>query len=116
MWRSGRDSRDSPDQPQRDRDPADVSRAEQVTDVVGSPPLRLKFFLWGAEHVEQQTLRKHSHQSGNNFIRERLVNAWTLAERAHACARVHTYSTKNARMRTNGGKSSMSDEELRGKC
>lgn len=41
------DSRDSPDQPQRDRDPADVSRTKQVTDVVGFLPLRLKFFLWG---------------------------------------------------------------------
>lgn len=42
-----RDSRDSPDQPQRERDPADVSGAEQVTDVVGLPRLRLKLFLWG---------------------------------------------------------------------
>ena len=40
------DSGDSPDQPQRDRDPADVWGTEQVTDVVGLPPLRLKFFLW----------------------------------------------------------------------
>lgn len=42
------DSRDSPDQPQRDRDPADVPRTEQVTDVVSPPPFRLKFFLWGS--------------------------------------------------------------------
>lgn len=35
---------DSPHQPQRDRDPADVSGTEQVTDVVGLPPLSL-FFL-----------------------------------------------------------------------
>lgn len=40
------DSGDSPDQPQRDRDPADVSRTKQVTDV---DPflLMLRFFLWG---------------------------------------------------------------------
>ncbi len=42
------DSRDSPDQPQRDRDPADVSRTEQVTDVVGLPLLRFRFFLWNS--------------------------------------------------------------------
>ena len=49
VWNVGvsRDSRDSPDEPQRDRDPADVSRAKQVTDVVALPLLRVEFFLWG---------------------------------------------------------------------
>lgn len=35
----------SPDQPQRDRDPADVGRAEQLTDVVRLLLLGLMFFL-----------------------------------------------------------------------
>lgn len=43
------DSRDSPDQPQRDRDPADVSRTKQVTDVVGPSLLRLKLLLRGID-------------------------------------------------------------------
>lgn len=43
------DSGDSPDQPQRDREPADVLRTEQVTDVMGLSPLRLEFILWGGK-------------------------------------------------------------------
>lgn len=41
------DSGDSPDQPQREREPADVMGTEQVTDVMGLSPLRLRFILWG---------------------------------------------------------------------
>lgn len=58
MWRSGWDSGDSPHQPQRDRDPADVSGTQQVTDVVSLPPLRMKIFLWGGKaiHLEISSL------------------------------------------------------------
>lgn len=40
------DSRNSPDKPQRERDPADVSGTQQVTDAVGLAFLWFGLLLW----------------------------------------------------------------------